>query len=91
MIFIWRHNSDSIRSSNSKIKSAKKVRSRQDAYIHVQNKFEHNKNKIGYKEVHNLALHMDHQGHPPNLKNNIYTKALHNFFQFILNMQYLLL
>ena len=29
--------------------SAKKVRSKQDAYIHVQNKFTNNKNKIENK------------------------------------------
>ena len=31
------------------MKSAKKVKSRQDAYNHVHNKFAHNKNKIENK------------------------------------------
>ena len=49
MILILRHNSNSIRSSNSKKKSAKKVGSRQDTYIHAQNELAHNKNKIKNK------------------------------------------
>ena len=85
MISISRQNSNAIRSSNSKMKSAKKVR------IHVQNKFVQNKNKIKNKSVQNLALSMNHQSHPPNLKIDIYKKALHNLFQHILYMKYLLL
>ena len=85
MISISRQNSNATRSSNSKMKSAKKVR------IHVQNKFVQNKNKIKNKSVQNLALSMNHQSHPPNLKTDIYKKALHNLFQHILNMKYLLL
>ena len=51
MISILRYNSNSnsFRSANSKMKPAKKIRSRQNAYIHVQNKFTHNHNNMKNK------------------------------------------